>query len=380
MRHGERFVEPCSVLLAVEQLRRAVPGGIGTYARGLLGGLAALQVDDGSEPAVEVTLYASRATPDPLEGLGRPIRTSPLSSRLLTRAWDLGIARAPSGFDVVHGVSLASPATARRHGGALVVMVHDLAWRAHPEATTARGARWHEAALRRAIARSDALVVPSRAVAADLVASGAAPEAVRIIAEGADHMAPPDPEAARTILVAAGVTGPYLLAVGTLEPRKNLARLIEAFGLARPALPEAMTLVVAGPIGWGRSGLGERHDGVVAVGPLEGPALSGLFAGAEAFVYVPLVEGFGLPPLEAMAFGVPVVASVAVPSVIEVEGDPPARLVDPLDPEAIAHGLRAVVGDRAVAASLRQAGLALVATRTWRATAAAHVALWRELR
>ena len=97
------------MLLAVEQLRRRVPGGIGVYARGLLGGLAA---DAAEGDAVEVTLLASRpprGAGDPLAAFGRPVHASRLPGRLLTRAWDHGLSRAPAGFDIVHSVSLASP-------------------------------------------------------------------------------------------------------------------------------------------------------------------------------------------------------------------------------------------------------------------------------
>ncbi|MGH9007153.1 MAG: hypothetical protein ACRDV6_05480, partial [Acidimicrobiales bacterium] len=107
------------VLLVVEQLRRRVPGGIGTYVRGLLTGLARLQEHRGQ--SLDLTLFASRAAPDPLVGLGRPIRTSALPSPLLTRAWDRGVAHAPRGAAVVHGLSLAAPPIRRGDPARLVV-------------------------------------------------------------------------------------------------------------------------------------------------------------------------------------------------------------------------------------------------------------------
>lgn len=371
-----------SVLLAVEQLRRAVPGGIGTYARGLLGGLAQLdasRVREGGEPT-SIALLASRAEPDPLVSWGRPIRASRLTSPLLTRAWDLGVVRAPSGFDVVHSVSLAAPHRPRGRPGALTVMVHDLAWRSHPEATTARGRRWHEAALQRVLRRADAFVVPSTRVERDLMAAGAAPSAVSVIGEGSDHHPPPDRVGADSMLRALGVDGPYLLSVATLEPRKNFRRLLEAYRMARSALPEPLPLVVAGPIGWGDAGFGGMEvEGVVAVGHVEGAALAGLYAGATAFVYVPIAEGFGLPPLEAMVAGAPVVTSTEVPSVVEGPGDPPALVVDPTDTDAIAGALVAVVSDRELSDGLRSRGSTFVSTRTWEAAAAGHLALWERL-
>ncbi|MGH9006986.1 MAG: glycosyltransferase, partial [Acidimicrobiales bacterium] len=112
---------------------------------------------------------------------------------------------------------------------------------------------------------------------------------------------------------------------------------------------------------------------------LEGGALSALFAGAAAFVYVQLVEGFGLPPVEAMAAGVPVIASRSVPSVSESPIDGVAAVVDPTDEDAIAAAMRSVLGDPAWAASLVANGKALAAMRTWEAAAAGHVAVWDSL-
>ena len=97
---------------------------------------------------------------DPLSAFGRPLHTSRLPGRLLTRAWDHGLTRAPAGFDIVQSVSLASPQLRRSSRERLVVTVHDVAWRRYPEATTRRGARWHEAALRRpAVAEESTLSV-----------------------------------------------------------------------------------------------------------------------------------------------------------------------------------------------------------------------------
>lgn len=372
--------EPRPVLLAVEQLRRAVPGGIGTYTRGLLRGLAELDRSDGldgSAPPVSVTLHASRRSPDPLAQFGRPVLTAPLPSRVLTRAWGVRLVRSPPGFDVVHSVSLAAPAP--RDGERLVVMVHDLAWRTHPDATTGRGRRWHERALRRALVRAAALVVPSQTVASQLVAAGAPRAAVRVIGEGADHLEAPDEAGAAAILRASGVGGPYLLAVSTLEPRKNLRRLLDAYRAARTDMAVPLPLVVAGAFGWGDPGLDEAEEGVVPVGHVEGATLAGLYRKAAALAYVPLAEGFGLPPLEAMCLGTPVLASTGVPSVAEAPGDPPALLVDPFDVDAIAAGLVRIVTDHDLGRRLRASGAAFAATCTWSSAAAAHVALWREL-
>ena len=330
--------------------------------------------------AVTLTLFASRVRSDPLEGHGRPVRTTPVPSRLASRAWDRGLLHAPRGFGVVHGTSFATPPKARGDRAALVLTVHDLAWRAHPEATTRRGRRWHEAALRRALKRADAFVTPSAAVRDELVAAGAPADAVVAIPEGCDHLPPPDRAGADAVLRASGVDGPYLLTVSTLEPRKNLRRLVDAYRAARAGGLGELTLVVAGPLGWGDDGPSAvPAEGVVPIGDVEGAVLAGLYSSATGFVYVPLAEGFGLPPLEAMAASVPVVSSRSVPSVAEAPGDPPALLVDPTDPDAIAEGLVRVVTDAALAGALAARGQAYARSRTWVEAAAGHVELWERL-
>ena len=372
-----------SVLLAAEQLRRRVPGGIGAYARGLLGGLAVAATEgDG----VEVALLASRGprgVADPLAAFGRPLHTSRLPGRLLTRAWDHGLTRAPAGFDIVQSVSLASPQLRRSSAERLVVTVHDVAWRRYPEATTRRGARWHEAALRRAIRSEAALVVPSRLVAADLTAMGIADDRVTVVPSGADHLPAPDARAADVLLQKMGVSGDFLLTVGTLEPRKNVDRLVRAFARVRDSLPGPWPLVIVGPAGWGpEPPVPRAADHVVFTGPVPDVVLSEMYRRARAFAYVPLTEGYGLPPLEAMLVGIPTVVSDEVPSVRDIGalGPAPARIVDPLDVDDIARGLADVLTDDALRAELAGRGAAYASTRTWRGAARAHIELWRSLR
>ena len=378
-----------SVLLAVEQLRRAVPGGIGVYTRGLLCGLA--QADADGE-GLELTLLASRAAGfrpsirrdavDPLASWGRPLRLSRLPGPLLTRAWDRGMVRAPVGFDVVHSVTTAAPLGPGESRAARVVTVHDLAWRRYPEATTRRGRRWHETSLHRAIDSGASIVVPSRLVAADLLEAGVDRARLTVAGEGSDHLVEPDHEAAQALLRRVGVSGDFLLTVSTLEPRKNLARLVEAYRSARPSLPSAWPLVVVGPAGWGREPTSPTAAGVVFTGRVSDGALAGLYASARAFAYVPLTEGYGLPPLEAMRMGTPTVVARAVPSVDDLDAPErsPARLVDPLDVESIAAGLLEVLTDDELRRQLTGRGAAYARSRTWRATAEAHIELWKALR
>ncbi len=356
------------VLLLAEQLRRSAAGGIGTYVRGLLQGLDDLaRTDPGAAPGL--TLTASRppaGEPDPLAELGHDLRTSVLPGPLLTRAWDHGLVRAPSDMDLVHAVSLATLEPGR---SPLVVTVHDLLWRRVPDAYPARGRRWHEAALRRALRRADHFIVPADVVADDLVDAGASRRDITTVPMGSDHLPPPDAAAAAAHLARLGVEGPFLLSVGTLEPRKNLQRLVEAYGTIRDALPEPWPLVMVGPSGWGEQVA--PTTGVVHAGSVSSEELAGLYAASRLLAYVPLIEGFGLPPVEAMSVGTPVVAS-PLPSTGGA-----AFEVDPNRTDSIAAGLLEVATDEATRDELIRRGTARSAELTWSSIAGRHRDVWK---
>jgi glycosyltransferase involved in cell wall biosynthesis len=316
----------------------------------------------------EVTLWTSRAPrrgPDPVAALG-PVTTSLLPGPALVWAWDNGLAGFGGEADVVHATSLAVPP---RRRAPVTAMVHDLAWRRVPDAYPSRGRRWHEAALGRAVARASVLMAPSSTTADDLVAAGADAGRVEVVEEGADHLPPPDHPSADALLHELGVEGPYLLTVSTLEPRKNLARLVAAYGQAWARLPEPWPLVVVGPAGWGPEAP-LAADGVVPAGSVGAATLAALYAGARVVAYVPLVEGFGLPPVEAMAVGVPVVAS-PLPSTGGA-----ALEVDPLDTSAIADALVRAAADEGTRSALVEAGTHRAAALTWEAAARRHHEIW----
>ena len=352
------------VLVVAEQLRRPVPGGIGTYVRGLVQGLGGL-----GHESPDVTLWASRAPTtrgtDPLRTLGPPVVTSLLPARVLVRSWGRGLFRPPGQPDVLHATSFAAP---RPGAVPLSMMVHDLAWRHFPEAYPERGRRWHETALARAIERAALLIVPSAPVAEDLLAAGAPASRVEVVEEGCDHLPAPDHGGATALLGRLGVTGDFLLTVSTLEPRKNLPSLLAAYELARHRLPEPWPLVVVGPAGWGPSL--RPGPGVLLAGQATGGVLTALYGRARLVAYVPLREGFGLPVVEAMSCGAPAVSS-PVPSAGGASLE-----VDPFDVEGIAAGIVQAATDDGRRADLVAAGRARAAGLTWTATARRHVELW----
>lgn len=169
-----------------------------------------------------------------------------------------------------------------------------------------------------------------------------------------------------------GVERPFVLAVATLEPRKNLARLVEAFASV-PAAREGFDLVLAGARGWSSSDLdavvGRHRDVVRPIGFVSDSELPALYAEATAFAFPSLEEGFGLPVLEAMAAGTAVLTSNRS-SLPEVAGDA-ALLVDPSDTGAIAEGLEGLLGDAALREDLARRGRERAAAFTWERTARA---------
>ena len=362
------------VLLVAEQLRRAVPGGIGTYVRGLVAGSADPDRDgvgdhaDARAPELTLLASAARRRTDPLRALA-PLRTVPLPAAALTRLWDRDRLAAPSGYDVVHAASLAFPPSPVTP---LVVAVHDLAWRTVPDAFPDRGRRWHERALGRALAQAATLVVPSVDTADVLLAAGARPAAVEVLEPmyGCDHLPEADHAAADSLLDRLGIAPgtPYLLTVGTMQPRKNLPRLAGAYAAARPRLPEPWPLVVVGPAGWGDAFV--PPAGVVPAGEVGDAVLSALYERARCLLYVPVHEGFGLPPAEAMRAGVPVVAS-PMPSTGGA-----ALEVDPLDVDAMAGAIVTAAVDEGRRASLVEAGRRRAAGLSWRRAADRHREVW----
>ena len=172
-----------------------------------------------------------------------------------------------------------------------------------------------------------------------------------------------------------------MLSLGTVEPRKNLATLVAAFGRLPDALRQTHLLVVAGAEGWLRvdpeslaaaAGVGDRLRCLGAVDEADLPLL---YAGAAAFAYPSLYEGFGLPPLEAMACGAPVVTS-NTSSLPEVVGEA-AVLVDPTSVDSVRDGLAAVLADGERRRALRAAGLARAAEFSWERTARETLAVYR---
>ena len=350
------------VAAVVEQCWHRVPGGTAVSTVRTLRALA----DRGDVDVVGVSARHRRPPPADLAPPG-PVRAVPLPRRVLYDAWHYlrrpSITRFTGPVDVVHAVGGAVPPAG---SAALVVTVNDLAFRRRPEHFTKRGVRFFNRALDLTRASARIVLVPSRATAADCAAAGLDPERIRVVPLGVDA-GPAGPDEADRVRARYRLPEVFVLWVGTVEPRKNLPGLLAA--MARTATKPP--LVLAGPDGWGvdlGALLASARSEVRRLGPVPAEDLAGLYAAARLFVYPSLLEGFGLPVLEAMARGTPVVTS-STTATAEISDDP-AGLVDPADPDALAAAIDRVVGDDAEHARRSAAALARARCFSWAATAA----------
>ncbi|HLG01156.1 MAG TPA: glycosyltransferase family 1 protein [Acidimicrobiia bacterium] len=349
--------------LHVGQMLQRIPGGIGRY----LGVLARCLSEEGLDvvPFAAGPRPAALADTDSYVDLGRPhgsVRYE-LWHHFRRPALALDV-------DVVHAPSLAVPPTGSTP---LVVTVHDLAFLRLPQYFTIRGLRFHERGLRLAREHAAAVIVPSDFVAGELIAEGFAADRVHVAHHGIDDPGDRPPLGVSSVAERLGLTSRYVLFVGTLEPRKGIDTLIEGFRLLRRTAPD-LQLALVGPRGWGKLPRLDR-PGVVQVGQITDDDLDALYRGALALAYPSEYEGFGLPALEAMVRGCPVVTSAAT-SLPEVVGDA-GRLVPTQDPGALSAALAEIIDDPAERERLGAAGRERAQQFTWGASVQAHVAAYR---
>ena len=272
-----------------------------------------------------------------------------------------------------------------RYDVPVVVTIHDLSWLRYPETHPADRVRWLERGLPRALDRAGAILVDSAFMRDEVVAMfDVSPQRVTVAHLGVSRaFRPRRPEETAVTLRPLGLQhGQYLLSVGTIEPRKNVGHLLAALARLPAALRDTFPLVIAGARGWRAADL-ERELRLLAdrgqvrfLGHVPADDLPHLYAGAAAFVFPSLYEGFGLPPLEAMACGVPVLVSnrAALP---EVVGD--AGLVfDPEQPQDIAVKIAAILEDSSARADLAHRSTNRARCFTWSACAQATVEAYHQ--
>jgi glycosyltransferase involved in cell wall biosynthesis len=355
----------------------AVPArltGAGVYAARLLAALA--RRDD-----LEVAAFCAPGSADALAAPGLRLHPVPMAAagRPARIAWTqllAGRAARRRSADLLHGVHYELPLRARLPR---LVTVHDLTMLTHPGWHEASKVRYFGWAMRRAVAAARRVLCVSATTARDLGELLAVPrDRVDVTPLGTD-LRPATAAAVDAVRRRLGIDGPYLLGLGTVEPRKDLPTLVRAFASLAAELPHR--LVLAGLAGWGAgtlaaevaaSGVAER---ILLAGYVAEADKAALYTGADVFAYPSRYEGFGLPVLEAMACGTPTVTTTGG-SLPEVAGAA-AVLVEPGDAGALAAAVAKLAADPAARRAAGDRGLARAATFTWERCADLTAAAYR---
>jgi glycosyltransferase involved in cell wall biosynthesis len=350
-------------------------GGISNYVSRLLEALAVLDVD------THYTILHSRKDCNPLSpGPNfRPVACWTPSHHRLER-WALGVEVARLGLDLLHSPDFIPPSFGYRRS---VITVHDLNFLHYPQFLTAQSLRYYNGQIEWAVRRADHILADSHATKSDLVSLlSVEPEKITVVHLAADPSSHPLPESeAGRVAAKHGLEPGYLLFVGTLEPRKNLPGLLQAYRTLLDGKVTTAPLVLVGGKGWlydevfecvERLHLAERvrflHD-------VPNADLPGLYSAASVLTTPSFYEGFGLPALEAMACSTPVVVSdrASLPEVVGEAG----LLVNPDDPEDVAQALARVLTEEPLRARMRELGLAQAARFTWEKAARETLAVYQ---
>jgi glycosyltransferase involved in cell wall biosynthesis len=349
-----------------------------TYIRGLIRGL--LEIDGENEYVLYAVDGGHRFYREVRERPRVRLRALNIKSPFLRIPFCLAAATVRDAVDVLHVQYIGPP----RHRGSLVATIHDLAFLHLPRTFSRLEARRSRLLVPRTAKAAGKIITGSECSKRDIVAEcGVEPGKIEVIPCGvsgsfaeARHR-----EDGRGIPAKYGIRTPYVLSVGRLNARKNLAVLAEAYSLAKKRQSLPHTLVIVGKKDHGSASLVEsvRKTGggeILFTGFVPDEDLPGLYAGADVLVYPSLFEGFGLPLIEAMASGVPVVASDA-PALRETMGDA-GWAVDPLQPEEMAAAISGLVRDERLRKDFIARGTARAAEFTWRRTARMTLAVYAQ--
>ncbi len=384
------------IAINAEQLLQPSPGGIGRYTAELLSGLPRLYPDDEMSSFVAAHPESSIATARRKFQLANfHPWVLPLPRPFLYDSWHLfgrprlsTFSSALAGAQVIHAPSLAVPPEPG-HSTKLVVTIHDLAPKLFPETFTARGRRFHTMGFRAAKRRADLVITVSESAARELTdLGGIDKDRIRVVLNGVTPREVSE-DGMRQVLKKHGLGNrPYIFWVGTLEPRKNLTFLLQAFSQVVHDEKCDVDLVLAGPSGWLAKEsplvrpefalLREALEGRIhTLGAVSDDDLAALYKGAQVFAFPSKHEGFGLPILESMSQGTPVICADAG-ALPEVAGEA-AMLKSLDDPGEWAHGISNVLNDNDLRQRLSTAGEARASELSWDRCIHATHDVYREL-
>jgi len=334
--------------------------------------------------ALRYTAFLSEPCPELPAQIRQQVSALPTRQPLVRILWEQLVAPVAAwrqGIDLWHALVNVQPVLLPRPA---IVTIPDLSYLLYPELFQ-RGKRLYNRLFGHWTARrARHIIAISQSTKEDIVRHyRVSPNKISVIYPGMDEGFYPvdDAAAARAFRMRKGLPEHIILFVGTIEPRKNLVRLLQAFAMLRPSGNLPHHLVIGGGKGWmyeqvfatvQELGLGDR---VRFVGFIPQEELADWLRAADLFVYPSLFEGFGLPPLEALACGTPVIVS-DISSLPEVVGEA-ALKVDPYRPEEMAAAMRRVLTDRALAAQLRAAGPQQAARFSWQRAAQETVSAYR---
>jgi len=363
--------------------------GIGRYTRELMAALLRLESSHGYSLFAAVGGLKTRDWRSGIENLQSLIsdlrfQPIPITDDWLHRLWQrlrlpIPVEVITGPLDVFYSPDFVLPPT--RRGTRTLLTVHDLSFLYYPDAFVPSLREYLERVVPRSVARADRVLADSQATCTDLITHfGAPPEKVQVLYSGVDARFCPEKERGEQerLRDKYGIESPYVLSLGTLQPRKNYVRLIKAFA----NLPLAnLRLYIAGGRGWLYEDIfaeAQKHgDRVHVLGFVDDADLPALYRGAALFAFPSLYEGFGIPPLEAMACGIPVVCSNAS-SLPEVAGDA-ALMVDPFDVDALAEAMARALEDTDLQQEMVAKGLAQAEQFTWEKAARQLLGLFKVL-
>jgi glycosyltransferase involved in cell wall biosynthesis len=361
-------------------IRKLHDFGIGTYIRNLLRHLARLDREN------EYVLFCSPGDSASVRALGANFRAVPDRSThySLREQLSLPLAAAREKVDVYHAPHYVLPMLAP---GRPVVTIHDCIHLMFPEYLPHRLGKVYARAMMSSVTRrAHRILTVSESSKRDILRFfRVRPEKISVIYNAIDEQfrVPPTDEAIARVRERYQLDDPFVLYVGNVKPHKNVERLIDAFALLRRRAVERLKLVIIGDEISKHQTLRRAvhrhklHKHVRFLGFVPDHTLSVLYRLTGVFVFPSLYEGFGLPPLEAMACGAPVITS-NVSSLPEVVGDA-ALLVDPYSSEAIADAIVRVLSDSTLASCLRAKGLARAKDFSWERSVARTLEIYREV-